>query len=170
MSAERPVPPEARGEHPEPKKSNPIKKWAQRIALGAAMAGGGYQVGHEQGKAEMLQPEQERIEQEAEELAEELDDMISLIDDVTGIGIIVNEEGKRTQLRTHYRVELTHAVGMTSDFALDSSQSVTWQKSPRADEIYKKIESILERGYDLSDSNIIQIRSAAQKIMQDKGK
>lgn len=94
------VPPEARGDNPEPKKSNPIKKWAQRVALGAAMVGGGYQVGHEQGRAEVLQPEGERIEEDAEALSEELDEMISLIDNVRGPGIVINKEDKQEELET----------------------------------------------------------------------
>lgn len=168
------TPPEAKSEHSAPKKINPIKKWAQRIALGTAMVGGGYQVGHERGRAEVMMPEQERIEQDAEELADKLDEMISLLDELHSIGVIINREDKQRQLDTDLRVNFAHALGMTSDFNADHSQKVTWQKSMRADEIYKKIEAILERDFPYSDIGYPgfkeTIRSAAQKIMQDKGK
>lgn len=103
------VPPNASGKHPEPHQVNPIRKWAQRIALGTAMVGGGYQVGHERGRAEVLKPEVERIEEDAETLLEELDERwydrnYAMATTSPFVPMYLDESGSLSDLASHFVV------------------------------------------------------------------
>ncbi|KKQ27958.1 MAG: hypothetical protein US42_C0003G0015 [Candidatus Magasanikbacteria bacterium GW2011_GWC2_37_14] len=133
-----------------------------KVLLGATLAGSGYGVGHEVGRAEMVSPEQERTEQNAEELAEELEDMIELIDEHASHmrnrndmldGVTRETEIEEERKIKDYIVIFAQALGMTPDFQIDPSVHPTWQKSEKSDEVYKLLNQVLSRSGSIDRLN-----------------